>query len=151
MSRNKVRVAPKPAVIRKERPKTPGELLRYLRELKDEKQRLEAQESDINIEITAIEQSVFPTMMQDADLDKISEQGIGSAKLGARVFVSVRADLRPRFFEWLRKRGNGSLIKEEVHHKTLEAFGRELYENGEDYPDDLITITAIPAVTFRRS
>lgn len=151
MMANRIRTAPKPAVIMKRRPQTPGEMLRYLRRLKDAKAELEAQEKDINIEITSIEQGVFPEMMDAADLDRFSEQGIGSAKLGVKVFANVLVDNTEAFHAWLRDKGQGSLIKETVHHKTLEALCRELYASGEEYPEDIIRITAIPAVTFRRS
>ena len=133
--------------------RTAGELLKALRKLKDKKTDLEAQLKETNIEIGKIEMHEFPEALQALGLDdpKISERGIGSATLGTRVFATVLATNKPAFLEWMKQNGNEGLVKEDIHPKTLEAWGREALTEGLDYPEDLINLTAIPVVNFRRS
>jgi hypothetical protein len=49
--------------------------------------------------------------------------------------VTIKKEDKPRFLEWLRARGDGHLIREEVPSSTLKAHVLELADKGEPLPE----------------
>jgi len=132
------------------RPKTPGAALRRLRTLKDRKTRIEALEKEVNKEISYLEETLLPEMLEEADLEKISEPGIGTAVLEATAYAYVPVARRGEFVQWMRENGNGSMVKEEVHHQTLKSWIVKCLAEGESYPEHLVNVTPKTVVKFRR-
>lgn len=105
-----------------------------LDELKDQKKAKQKEYDELRNE-------VLPQAMRLAGI--VSEEGKGSFTLpdgstiylGNRLRSYVRKADRPKLNAWLRSQGHGDLIRETVHHQTLQAFCREQTERGEALPD----------------
>lgn len=85
----------------------------------------------------------IPPLMENLELDDFNAPGVGRVELGIEVYPSLKKDDEERFFAWLRERDDGDIIKETVHHKTLQSFIKELLENGEN-PPDFMVVAKIP-------
>ena len=125
-------------------------VVKELRRLKDRKEALAAEESEINKQITLIEQSKLPAMMEEAGITKFQVPGIGSVGVKNETFIYVAADNRAKLHETLRRQGNGSLITETVNHQTLQSFVKEQLAAGNSVPDE-IKLTFVKVAKLRRS
>lgn len=112
-----------------------GEKAGVLRSLMDEKQELEGKLKDIGAKIKKLAEIEIPKLMEDAEITKVSFQGIGTLYLETKVRVSVLAEDKPGFIKWLKSHGHGAIVKEDVNPKTLESWGREILEQNESLPD----------------
>jgi len=125
-------------------------IVRRLRELKDEKEKLGEQEKRINIEISQIETLKLPEMMESAGITSFKVPGIGSVSIRNETYVSVLAENRPQLYEELRASGNGDLITEQVNPQTLKSWVKENLEAGNEVPD-VIKVTYVKEAKLRRS
>ena len=83
---------------------------------------------------------------EQALYDKFMEEGVQNikTKLGTfyvrdEPYASIQPGMTDDFFEWLREGGNGDLIKETIHSRTLTAFIKEQTEGKELEEDDELT------------
>lgn len=125
-------------------------VVRRLRELKDEKEKLGEEEKRINIEISQIETLKLPEMMESAGITSFKVPGIGSVSIRNETYVSVLAENRPQLYEELRASGNGDLITEQVNPQTLKSWVKENLEAGNEVPD-VIKVTYVKEAKLRRS
>lgn len=83
---------------------------------------------------------------EQALYDKFMEEGVQNmkTKLGTfyvrdEQYASIQPDKTEDFFEWLREGGNGDLIKETIHSRTLTAWVKEQTDGKELEEDDELT------------
>ena len=87
---------------------------------------------------------------------KLEEEGLKNFRLASGrgittstdLYVSVLADDKPTFMQWLRDSGQGGIIKEDVNPQTLKAFIKNRIENAEDYPADIVKVTPVTKAKF---
>jgi len=125
-------------------------VVRRLRELKDEKEKLGEEEKRINIEISQIETLKLPEMMESAGITSFKVPGIGSVSIRNETYVSVLAENRPQLYAELRASGNGDLITEQVNPQTLKSWVKENLEAGNEVPD-VVKVTYVKEAKLRRS
>ena len=114
--------------------------------LKGEVQRAEADVKLLKNERDQIAKEVLPDAMRAAGL--VGDNGKGSFTLADGTKVHLRTNMyasyikakQVAFFAWLVANGHGELIKETVNAQTLKAFIREQREEGNDIPQDLVTV-----------
>lgn len=58
----------------------------------------------------------------------------------ARVFASITAEQIENAYDWLRKNGYESLIKETVNSSSLSAAAKELMQEGEELPEEFFKV-----------
>jgi hypothetical protein len=85
----------------------------------------------------------IPQLMENLELDEFNAPGVGRVELEIEVYPNLTKANVAAFYEWLRERGDGDIIQETVHHKTLQAFVKELLVAGEELPE-CITAAKIP-------
>ena len=125
-------------------------VVRRLRELKDEKERLADEEKKINIEISQIETQKLPEMMDSAGITSFKVPGCGSVSIRNETYVSVLAENRPQLHEELKASGNGDLITEQVNPQTLKSWVKEQLDQGNEVPD-VVKLTFVKEAKLRRS
>lgn len=125
-------------------------VVRRLRELKDEKERLADAEKKVNIEISQIETQQLPEMMESAGITSFKVPGCGSVSIRNETYVSVLAENRPALHEGLRSSGNGDLITESVNPQTLKSWVKEQLEQGNEVPE-VVKLTFVKEAKLRRS
>ena len=59
--------------------------------------------------------------------------------------------VKPLFFEWMTAHGHGALIKEDIHHKSLEGWvTKEIEANAEMPGEDLLKVFKVTTASVRR-
>jgi hypothetical protein len=133
--------------------KTSGKLSdfgRRLFELKNRKETLEKELTEVNIEIKKLSEIDLVKALEEAGLDKCTITGFGTIFVNDAFYVAVNKDKRDELYEWLKAEGHGDLIQPYVHPATLTAFARELYGENKPLPE-IIKVTVIPTVRTRRT
>lgn len=124
-------------------------LARELRDLKDAKEKLDAELKGVNERIQKIEREELVNAMDDAEVEKFTVDGVGTIFQKVNIFAYVKKDDQEAFFDWLRVTDRGDLIKETVHPATLSAFAKELLEAGEE-PPPMLSAAKVPTAVLRR-
>ena len=104
------------------------------KQLREEKQALEAKVKEINKDIEQVEYDLSQ-FMTDEEVQKFDRNGV-TFYLSTKTYASPAAGRREDLQQWLKDNGYGDLVKETVNANTLSAFVRELLEEGE-LPEDL--------------
>ena len=121
-----------------------------LRDLKNQKEELEAQLKDVNKRIRKLAEQQIPEYMEENEIEKLSVAGVGTVYLTQKVYANVKAENREAFMDWLRETGHEDLIKEQVHPSTLNAFAKEQISEGKELPE-VLDARLYPTATLRRS
>lgn len=125
-------------------------MVHELRDLKTQKEELEAQLKHVNGEIRKLAEHRIPEYMEENEIEKFSVTGVGTVYTQQKVYANVKAENREAFYQWLREHGASELIKETVHPSTLNAFAKEQLTEGKDLPD-VLEARIYPTATLRRS
>jgi len=90
----------------------------------------------LNAEWSEVETQLLDAMMEDG-VNSVKLVGLGHFIMTTKNFLSVNAANKPQFYAYLKKSGNGALLKEEVNPRTLTAFLKghleeitKIYANG---------------------
>lgn len=125
------------------------DLAKELAGLKERKADLEAQLKEVNKQIAVVSIKRLPEAMEDAEQEKFVVDAVGTIYIQDRLEVSVKADDRPRFYEWLRQNGHQDLVVDYVWPRTLSAWAKEQLNEGAPLPD-FLKATFIPTAMLRR-
>lgn len=115
-----------------------------LRALKERKQAIEDQLTDVNKQISYKEGVTLPELMTAHGVSTFKCPGVGTVYLQNETDVSVLADNRPELHAFLREQGDGSLVTETVHPATLKSYVKEKLEASD------VELPEFIKVTFRR-
>ena len=69
------------------------------------------------------------------------------AKTNVRIFKASGVDDK-RLFDWLRGKDLGDIIKETVHHGTLNSTMKEFEDQGNELPESVFQISVRPTITM---
>ena len=128
-----------------------GDLLRILRKLKDYRKELEDHASEIEKIEKRIQFDLGPAAFERAGIEeKLTEKGVGSAKLDIDTKAYVRKEHQEAWFDWLRNNGVGAIIKETIHHTTLSKTVDDLTLQGVELPE-YVQVTRRECWGFRRN
>ena len=125
-------------------------MVHELRDLKTQKEELEAQLKDVNKKIRKLAEQQIPEYMEENEIEKLSVAGVGTIYLTQKVYANVKAEDREAFMDWLRSTGHEDLINEQVHPSTLNAFAKEQISEGRELPE-VLDARLYPTATLRRS
>lgn len=117
------------------------ELVHEMANIRAKKDSLEAALKEMNEEFDFLRITKIPTVMNDEGVDRISVSGVGRVSLTADLHVSVKADRKEAFYEWLRDNGRADLIAETVNASTLKATVKNMYKTGEQVPEELLNVS----------
>lgn len=107
--------------------------------LKEQKSILEDQLKEIKQKISQIEQALIEEMLKNEVQNFTNQEK--QFILNVKSYYSVKAENKPKLFEWLKANGHEALIKEDINSQTLNAFGREISaENDDSLPEGLKNI-----------
>jgi len=117
------------------------ELIEKMHEQQTAKAALEDSLKKINAHLDFLRITKIPTVMEDEGIDRISISGIGRVTLTADMHVSIKAEQKEAFYEWLRDNGRTDLISETVNPSTLKAAVKKMVRDGEETPHELLNIS----------
>lgn len=129
--------------------------VKRMRELMDEKDRLEEALKAVNGELEPLRKQHLPKMMSDAEIDKIAVAGAGTLYLKPDLFVSMAkagetdATQEPPFYDWARHNAP-DIVVEYIHPARLKSWAKEKLENGEPLPNSLNATPVVNATLLRK-
>jgi hypothetical protein len=127
------------------------DLVHAMSTLQNRKEAMEDQLKLINKEFDFLRITKIPTVMEEDGVDRINVTGIGRVSLTADMHVSVKADQKAAFFEWLRDNGRGDLLQENINPSTLKATVKGMFKKGEDIPDTLLNVSPFTRASITKS
>ena len=113
-------------------------ILQKAKELKAIKERIDRGEEllkELKAERDKLELSVLPGLMENAEIESVKLEGIGTLYTVTKPKVSVLVADQPAFYSWLKENGHGDIIKETVHYQTLNSWAKEILEQGNPVPE----------------
>lgn len=102
-----------------------------LRDLKEEKDKLEQKLTETNISIQK-ENEEFVKVMELENVTAFKTPGIGTCFLAESVYPRITDEVL--LFKDLRKKRLGKLIKEKIHSSTLRGLVNECLAEGKELP-----------------
>ena len=124
--------------------------------LKQRKEDLEATITSINKALEALGTQLFGDFT-DSGMVNIRVEGAAFVDAKDRIIrpdMKFRASVKnePVFFQYLRESGNASMIKETVHHATLEKFITLCKEQNKPLPDsEVLDVFTVETVKVTRA
>jgi hypothetical protein len=115
------------------------------------KEELEDSLKAINKEFDFLRITKIPGQMEDEGIDRITVNGVGRVSLTADMHVSVKAEKKAEFFDWLRDNGRADLISETVNASTLKAAVKGMYKAGEEIPEDLLNVSPFTRASITKA
>jgi hypothetical protein len=111
-----------------------------MKELQSQKDKLEAELSDINKELDVIRTKKIPELMESMELRNVTIEGLGRVQLAADIYASTREGQKETAMTWLRDCGYDNMITETYNASSLKALFRRMISEGVDIPDDIFNV-----------
>jgi hypothetical protein len=126
------------------------ELVHAMSTIQNRKEAMEEQLKLLQKEFDFLRITKIPTKMEDEGIDRIQVTGIGRVSLTADMHVSVKAEMKSKFYEWLRDCGRGDLLQETINPSTLKAAVKGMYKSGEEIPEHLLNVSPFTRASITR-
>ena len=81
----------------------------------------------------------IPEAMAEADIRTLTIDGVGRVQLAMDVYASIKD--KQAGYEWLAENGYDGLITEYVQPSTFKAAVKDALHNGQEFPEELFSIT----------
>lgn len=121
--------------------------------LKEQKSILENQVTELKKKIACTEEELIRQMTEN-EVQNFTNRG-KQFILTVKDYYSVKAENKPKLFDWLKANGHEALIKEDINSQTLNAFGREISaENDDSLPDglrDILNVYEKVSISMRKA
>lgn len=127
------------------------QLIEAMSTLQNRKEAAEEQLKIINKEFDFLRITKIPAKMEEEGIDRIAVSGIGRVSLTADLHVSVKADQKEQFFDWLRDNGRGDLLQENINPSTLKATVKNMFRSGEEVPESLLNVSPFTRASITRT
>lgn len=124
-----------------------------LRELKDNKDKVESDLKQINSEISYLELNYLPEYFENNEIEKITLEEIGTIYIRGDLYVSMSpaellGDEAP-FYDWARD-NVPDLVTQYIHPARLKSWAKESLEQGRPIPTNMLKTTMFQRATLRR-
>lgn len=133
-----------------------NEIFKKIAVLKAQKEDFEAKAEVIGGIIAQLSQEAYSQLI-DSGLKQVRISGDLFTDHQERIIspdVKVKPNVvdQPRFFKFLREHNFGAIIKESVHHTTLEKWVGERMDQNMSLPDEsILRVFSIETVNIRRA
>jgi hypothetical protein len=125
------------------------EVVSYFAELRTTVDELKVKMASMQKHIETLSQELIPTLFNNQNVKTIRVVGVGNATVNDRWSCSI---LKPDpAFEFLRKSGNGGMIKPSVHPMTMGAHAKDMHEAGKPLPQDLFKVSSTPYTSITKA
>ncbi|CAL9957993.1 hypothetical protein VPHK225_0031 [Vibrio phage K225] len=110
-----------------------------LAELKQETKLLQAEHDYLRL-------GVIPDKLEELEMSSVNIKGLGRLGLTLDAYVTVLAENREEFYEWLEANDHGAMIKPYANPSTVKAWAKDMAkreaegEEGCELPEDLISV-----------
>lgn len=114
-------------------------LAKRMRQLQAEKEELEERLKFINLQYDEVRLRQIPDAMADAEVKTLTIEGVGRVQLANDCYATI-VD-KEAGYAWLEEHGFDGLIRPYVQPSTFKAAVKEALKNGQEFPEELFTIT----------
>ena len=111
-----------------------------MRNLMDEKEKLEASLADVNKRLDDIRIRQIPTLMESLQIKNMTFEGLGRVQLASDLYVSTREGQKDKAMQWLVDCGHSNMITETYNASSLKALLRRMLVEGIEIPDDIFNV-----------
>lgn len=111
-----------------------------MRNLMDEKEKLEASLADVNKRLDDIRIRQIPTLMESLQIKNMTFEGLGRVQLASDLYVSTREGQKDKAMQWLVDCGYSNMITETYNASSLKALLRRMLVEGIEIPDDIFNV-----------
>ncbi|HLO98678.1 MAG TPA: hypothetical protein VK171_08795 [Fimbriimonas sp.] len=127
------------------------DLVTAMHGIQTDKNVLEEKLKTLNKEFDFLRITKIPAKMEDDGVDRISVSGVGRVSLTADLHVSVKADQKEAFYQWLDDNGRGDLVQPTVNSSTLKAAVKNMLKSGEEPPVELLNISPFTRASITKA
>lgn len=146
-----------PRVAEKKLPELPitgKRLVDHAKQLKEAirlRKKFEAQMEQQKNLVHRLTTIAIPPLMEQIVGDGVNLPGVGYVEVGIELYPYVKVDDIPDFYAWLRENDAGGIIKETIHHKTLQAWVGEMIDDPEKAGTlpPMLTVGKIPTAVLK--
>lgn len=131
--------------------KTTLELVAAMADYGQQKDDLKDQLKGVNAEYDFLRLKAVPDAFERDNIENLKVAGIGRVSLTGDMYVSIVKSKTEEFFQWLRDKGSGSLIKETVAPSTLKASMKAWMKKGEAPTDLLVKVTPFTRASITKT
>ena len=110
-----------------------------MRQLQTQKDELKDSLSKVDARLDEIRLRLIPDSMADADIRSITFEGLGRVQLAMDLYASIKD--KEAGYAWLEEQGFDGLIVPYVQPSTFKAAVKEALKKGQEFPEELFTIT----------
>lgn len=137
-----------------------AELARIMHKVREELDEATETQKRLNARYDFLRMAALPTQMDSEGLEGFALDGVGRISLTGDLWVSVPAQLKAEFYNWLRTNALGDLIVEGVNGSTLKSAVRGWIKDGKPMPQleianhdpiDLLKVTTYTRATITKS
>lgn len=114
-------------------------MARRMRVLQAEKEAMDEQYKALNVELDQIRLKDIPEAMAEAEIRTLTIEGIGRVQLALDCHATIKD--KPAGYDWLREHGYDGLITEYVQPSTFKAAVKDALKQGQEWPDDIFSVT----------
>ena len=115
------------------------EMARRMRALQEEKDEMDEKWKEITRELDDLRLKQIPEAMSEADIRTLTIEGIGRVQLAMDVYASIKD--KEAGYAWLEEHGYDGLLTTYVQPATFKAAVKEALKNGQEFPDELFSVT----------
>ena len=127
------------------------ELIAAMSQVQAAKEDLEQQLKTVNRTFDFLRIAKIPARMEDEGIARMAVNGIGRVSLTSDMHVSIKSDRKEDFYQWLSDNGRGDLIQNNVNPSTLKAAVKKMFQNGEEFPEDMLNVSPFTRASITRS
>lgn len=123
-----------------------AELGKAYTKLKQDIDLLKQEQKNLSAEFDYLRLSVIPDKLEEDEMSSINIKGVGRLGLTMDAYVTVLAENREAFYQWLEDNGHGGIIKPYAQPSTVKAFAKDMtkrFAEGDmdcELPEDLIKV-----------
>ena len=127
------------------------ELIAAMSQVQAAKEDLEQQLKAVNRTFDFLRITKIPAKMEDEGIARLAVNGIGRVSLTSDMHVSIKSDRKEDFYQWLSDNGRGDLVQNSVNPSTLKAAVKKMFQNGEEFPEDMLNVSPFTRASITRS
>lgn len=127
------------------------ELIQAMDAVQRQKDALDAQLKEINKVFDFLRITKIPAKMDEDGIARLAVNGVGRVSLTADMHVSIKAEHKVDFYQWLADNGRGDLVQASVNPSTLKATVKSMFKNGEEIPETFLNVSPFTRASITRS
>ncbi len=130
---------------------TPGLVAEYYKRLRHLHDRVKDIDKNIRGILEPLQTKVIPELFEKNKIKSQTTEDGYRIGVSQRVYASIKADMKPMAFEWLRSNDYGNVIYETVNAQTLGSIAKDIMSQNKEMPEEVFNVALIPTVSMTKT